>query len=67
MNQLEDRCDECGAQAFVKVINPKDHTLEFCAHHYAKHEQVLFVQGFIIDEDIRENINAKPSISANAK
>jgi hypothetical protein len=31
-----DRCDRCGAQAYVRVTLPSGELL-FCAHHYRKH------------------------------
>lgn len=30
-----DRCDSCGAQAYVRVIGVTGE-LDFCSHHYAK-------------------------------
>lgn len=35
-----DRCDQCGAQAYVQVFF-KDAYLLFCAHHFAKNEEAL--------------------------
>jgi len=65
---LQDRCDQCGAQAFVRVarrafLQPGlfDHRdLIFCGHHYVKHELALMQQGFAITSDQRSEINAKP-------
>ncbi len=31
-----DRCDRCGAQAYVKVIGKTGSSLLFCGHHYNK-------------------------------
>lgn len=45
--RIADRCDECGAQAYVAVAFESnaevDHPGEllFCGHHYAKHEERL--------------------------
>ena len=39
MNAL-DRCDSCGAQAYVRVVL-NDSELLFCAHHAKKHESKL--------------------------
>ena len=36
-----DRCDRCGAQAFVRVTLPTGGTLIFCGHHAKKHEEKL--------------------------
>lgn len=35
-----DRCDNCGAQAYVSVFF-KEGGLLFCGHHYAKYEDKL--------------------------
>ena len=54
--KLADRCDRCGAQAFViaKGINGE---LYFCGHHFNKHQEALDKYAFeIIDE--RDSINA---------
>lgn len=45
-----DRCDVCGAQAYVRVTGVTG-SLDFCGHHYTKHEQKLSAFAFdIIDE-----------------
>lgn len=36
-----DRCDRCGAQAYVRVILPSGGELLFCAHHGRKHSTKL--------------------------
>jgi hypothetical protein len=61
-----DRCDSCGAQAFVQVTMPSGFELLFCGHHYSKNEPGLGTQGAVVTIDERDTINAKPSISANA-
>ena len=44
-----DRCDRCGAGAYVlvSVFVPEsgDHELLFCAHHYRQHESQLLSSG----------------------
>lgn len=61
---VSDRCDRCGAQAFVLAIN-EDHDLMFCNHHGKEHAEALKDQGFILmDESYK--LNEKPSMSANA-
>jgi hypothetical protein len=32
-----DRCDRCGAQAYVRVLLPSRLELLFCAHHNRQH------------------------------
>lgn len=64
-----DRCDRCGAQAFVRVAVPvfelaNDVELLFCGHHFAKHEAHITDLGYeVVDE--RWAINLKPSPSAS--
>ncbi len=36
-----DRCDRCGAQAYVRVTLPSGGELFFCAHHGRAHEARL--------------------------
>lgn len=36
-----DRCDRCGAQAYIRVTMPSGHELLFCAHHGRAHEPKL--------------------------
>jgi hypothetical protein len=36
-----DRCDRCGAQAYVRVVLPSGSELLFCAHHGRKHSEAL--------------------------
>ena len=44
-----DRCDRCGARAYVlvsvSVPDSGDHELLFCAHHYQQHEAKLMFSG----------------------
>lgn len=64
LNQTQDRCDSCGAEAFVQV-ELHEGLLLFCGHHYNKHKDALErVALVIIDET--EYINKAPSASANA-
>jgi hypothetical protein len=36
-----DRCDRCGAQAYVRALLPGRRELLFCAHHYRQHAPAL--------------------------
>lgn len=50
-----DRCDRCGAEAFVYALG-MDGELYFCAHHFNKHESAI--RSFAIEiTDEREFIN----------
>jgi hypothetical protein len=45
-----DRCDSCGAQAYVRVTGVTG-ILDFCGHHYTRHQAKLESFAFeIIDE-----------------
>lgn len=58
---IADRCDRCGAQAFVlaKLVAGE---LYFCGHHFAKHEKDIREASFeIIDE--RNYINERSASS----
>ncbi|MEN0128525.1 MAG: hypothetical protein AAGC49_03735 [Brevundimonas sp.] len=49
----QDRCDRCGARAYVKAILPGDDGLEllFCGHHFRAHELKLVAAGAtVVDE-----------------
>lgn len=63
---LQDRCDRCGAQAFVRtsvMATDKLVDLLFCGHHFAKHEAKLReISLNVLDE--RERINEKASASS---
>lgn len=62
--KVSDRCDRCGAEAFVQV-EFEESSLLFCGHDFAKHEDKLKDTALaIIDE--RAWINQEPSQSANA-
>lgn len=64
--QIADRCDRCGAQAFMIAIHPELHNLLFCAHHGRKHLPALESQGWAM-LDYSDRLNEKPSVSANAE
>jgi len=59
-----DRCDQCGAQAFVWVNMPNSKAgLLYCGHHFNRNEEGLREYAIdIIDE--RYKINSKPSASS---
>lgn len=46
-----DRCDRCGARAYVRVVLPGGGELLFCAHHGRAHEAALRARAAeILDE-----------------
>lgn len=45
-----DRCDQCGAQAYV-LVRLISGELMFCGHHFNKHEEKLLKSAYeVIDE-----------------
>lgn len=80
LNRHEDRCETCGAQAFMRVwvpITDPDVVQEkgilddprlplvFCGHHGGKLEIEFRARDWEV-EDFRGSINEKPSVSANS-
>lgn len=60
--QAADRCDKCGAQAFV-IAKFGAGQLMFCGHHFTQYEIMIREQSYeIVDE--REYINEKGGASA---
>ena len=49
----QDRCDRCGAQAFVKATLPSADGMEllFCGHHFRAHELKLVAAGATIQDE----------------
>lgn len=49
-----DRCDRCGAQAYVRATMPSGFDLLLCAHHFRENEiQLRAVAASIQDESDR--------------
>ena len=57
-----DRCDRCGARAYIRVVLPGGGELLFCAHHGRAHHDALRAQ----DADIQDQSDALASTPANA-
>jgi hypothetical protein len=58
-----DRCDRCGAQAYVRAVMTSGSELLFCAHHWHDNEDRLReVSAAIHDE--RDRLAAVPSTAA---
>ncbi|HEV7192004.1 MAG TPA: hypothetical protein VGN35_02280 [Jatrophihabitantaceae bacterium] len=58
-----DRCDRCGAQAYVRAVMASGSELLFCAHHWHDNEARLReVATSIHDES--ERLGAIPAIAA---
>ena len=61
---IADRCDRCGAQAFVRAVF-RIGELTFCGHHGRAYQPALECAALIV-QDGTHYINAKPSPSANS-
>ncbi len=48
--QINDRCDKCGAQAWV-LVKGLSGELYFCSHHYNEHKEGLVKWAYeVVDE-----------------
>ena len=47
----QDRCDRCGAQAYVRATLDDDLELLFCGHHFRDHEVKLVASGAAITDE----------------
>lgn len=50
---VADRCDRCGAQAYVRVLLPSGLELLFCAHHNREHARALAEIAVEIQDETR--------------
>lgn len=48
-------CDRCNASSKVTVTAADGGKLDLCGHHFRAHEVALFIQGFTITTDDRED------------
>lgn len=49
--RLTDRCDRCGAAAYVRVTLPSGMDLLFCGHDFATHEVDLVATGGVVRDE----------------
>lgn len=57
-----DRCDRCGAQAFIRARLGGGQDLLFCAHHGRKHlDKLRSIAEEVIDETDRLHAEEHPS------
>lgn len=61
-----DRCDRCGAQAYLRVEMPSGAELYFCAHHGREHNDALREVAATI-QDETERLKATPGTAADAE
>ncbi|MFN8077415.1 MAG: hypothetical protein U0Q15_18615 [Kineosporiaceae bacterium] len=57
-----DRCDRCGARAYVRVLLPGGGELLFCAHHGRAHEAALRAREAEI-QDESDALTSTPSVA----
>jgi len=57
-----DRCDRCGARAYIRVLLPAGGELLFCAHHGRAHQDALRAA----DADIQDQSDALASTPGSA-
>ena len=57
-----DRCDRCGARAYIRVVLPGGGELLFCAHHGRAHQDALRAR----DADIQDQSDALASTPGSA-
>jgi hypothetical protein len=48
-----DRCDRCGARAYVRVLLPSRRDLLFCVHHHRQHACALAEIAVEIQDETR--------------
>jgi hypothetical protein len=58
-----DRCDRCGAQAYIRAILPVGGELLFCAHHGRQHVAALRAKGAEIQDESARLHETSPSAS----
>ncbi len=59
-----DRCDRCGARAYIRVLLPGGGELLFCAHHGRAHEAALRAKAAEI-QDQSHALQTTPAIAAD--
>jgi hypothetical protein len=57
-----DRCDRCGARAYIRVTLPGGGELLFCAHHGRTHASALRARDAVI-QDESERLVETPAIA----
>lgn len=59
-----DRCDRCGAGAYVRVLLPGGFDLLFCVHHGRAHQEALRAKAVEIQDDTHALDGPLPASSA---
>ncbi|WP_308470085.1 MULTISPECIES: DUF7455 domain-containing protein [Kineococcus] len=63
----EDRCDRCGAQAYLRVTLPSGGELLFCGHHGREHKNALREVARDIHDETRKLEAAATTSSSDAR
>ncbi len=61
-----DRCDRCGAQAYLRVEMPSGAELYFCAHHGREHGDALREVATTI-QDETERLRSTPATATEGE
>jgi hypothetical protein len=61
---VADRCDRCGAQAYVRAVLVGGGDLLFCAHHGRKYAEALRANGADI-QDETDRLNETPATAGD--
>ena len=59
-----DRCDRCGAQAYVRATLPGGQELLFCGHHGNAHRPSLLVAGAALHDETEKLLVERESSAA---
>lgn len=59
-----DRCDRCGAQAYVRVVLTGGGELMFCSHHWNRHGDSLRSQAVDITDETHRLGDEVPAAEA---
>ncbi len=64
---VADRCDRCGAQAYVRVMLATGGELLFCAHHGREHTPALASAAATIQDESNRLLAEQTGAAAPAK
>ena len=56
-----DRCDRCGAQAYVRAVMSNGFELLFCGHHAKKYQEGLATSASRIDDETERLTSESPA------
>jgi hypothetical protein len=57
----QDRCDRCGAQAYVRAVMSNGFELLFCGHHAKKYQEGLATSASRIDDETERLTSESPA------